>query len=211
MREPRADVLGVIIAGGQSTRYGSPKALAAVGGKRAVDHVIAALRAVVDDVVVIANDIGLAESIGLAWRSDRVSGLGPLGGFDAALQWAVERGRVGVLAAACDMPFLSSSLLSLIADRGATGSADAVLPSSNGPRGVEPLAAYYSVACIPAIEAAAARGDNRLISFHSDIIVSRVPIEEVSAFGSPDEMFMNMNTPADTEQIDKIFMRRQGS
>jgi molybdopterin-guanine dinucleotide biosynthesis protein A len=209
MREPRSDVLGVIIAGGQSTRYGSPKALATVGGKRAVDHVIAALRAVVDDVVVIANDPDLAESIGVAWRSDRVSGLGPLGGFDAALRWAVERACVGVLAVACDMPFLSPELLSLMADRGVSGWADAVLPSSNGPRGVEPLAAYYSVACIPAIDAAASRGDNRLIGFHADVVVTRVSLEEVSAFGDPDEMFLNMNTPADAEHIEQIFMRRQ--
>lgn len=204
MTPAMSDVLGAIIAGGQSARYGSPKALAMVGGERVVDRVIRAVRAVSGDVVVIANDEGLAKAIGLEWRPDRLPGLGPLGGFDAALAWAAERGFSGIFAVACDMPFLSSDLLMALAQLAMDTGADAVLPESNGPRGVEPLTAYYSVSCIPAISAAAARGDNRLIGFHSDIHMERLPLVQVRTFGDPDTMFMNMNTPEDRVRVESL-------
>ena len=106
----------------------------------------------------------------------------------------------GIVACACDMPFISAGLLSRIL--GDAPTADAVLPESTGPRGVEPLVAWYSIACLPAIEAAAARGDHRLISFHPDVRVVRVPLRDVRAFGEPDRLFMNLNTPADRETAD---------
>lgn len=203
-------VLGAVIAGGKSTRYGSPKALAEIDGERVVDRVVRALRAVVDEVVVIANDEALANTIGLSWRSDRAPDLGPLGGFDAALSWAVERECSGVLAVACDMPFLSSSLLSLLLSRAASSGADAVVPESAGPRGIEPLTAYYSTSCLPAIEAALARGDNRLIAFHNDVRVERVALADVAVCGDPGRMFMNMNTTSDRDRAESIMRKDAG-
>ena len=39
-------VLGAVLAGGASTRFGSPKALAELGGRRILDRVLDAVRAV---------------------------------------------------------------------------------------------------------------------------------------------------------------------
>lgn len=198
------DVIGAVIAGGQSSRYGSPKALADVGGERVVDRVLRALRVVSDDVISIANDASLAEAMGVPSRADSVAGLGPLAGIDAALAWALERKAAGVVAVACDMPFVSHALLSHMLERADLNGADAVLPESHGPRGVEPLTAFYRVTCLPSIAAAVARGDNRLIGFHRDIRVERIPLEVVRMFGDPDLMFMNMNTPADRDRAEAI-------
>lgn len=190
-------MLGAIIAGGSSTRYGSPKALAEVGGARVVDRVAAALRAVVaaDDVVAIVNDASLAQAIGLPHRPDTLHGAGALAGVHAALLWAAERGRAGAITVACDMPFLEPALLHEILSR--SSDADAVLPESEGRRGVEPLCAYYATSCLRAIEAAAARGDARMIGFHADVRIARVPLAVVRTFGDPAELFRNLNTPAD--------------
>ena len=195
-------VMGAVMAGGQSTRYGSPKALATVGGRRVVDRVIDALRPVTDDLIAIANDDGLGTSIGLPWRPDRVAGMGPLGGLDTALAWAQERSMDGILACACDMPFLSAGLLECILENAVH--ADAVMPESAGPRGVEPLVAWYSVACLPAIAAASRRGDHRLISFHPAVRVIRIPLADVRTFGDPARMFMNLNTPEDRALADAV-------
>jgi molybdopterin-guanine dinucleotide biosynthesis protein A len=199
-----SDVLGAIMAGGLSTRYGSPKALAPLAGERVVDRVSRTLSSVSSDVVVIANDEVLAREIGLPWRRDRLPDLGPLGGFDAALAWAEERGQAGIFAAACDMPFLAPALFTHLRARAEVTGADAVVPESHGPRGAEPLAAYYSTSCIAAIATAAARGDNRLIGFHRHIRVDRIMLAEVMEFGDPELLFMNINTSEDRDRAEEI-------
>ena len=82
---------------------------------------------------------------------------------------------------------------------------DAVLPESTGPRGVEPLCAWYSTVCIAAIESGVARGDAPLIGFHQDIRVRRLPLERVRALGDPATLFQNLNTPADRVAAERRF------
>lgn len=195
-------VLGVVMAGGRNTRFGDIKALAEVRGLRIIDRVIAALRAVADDVVLSANDAAVYASTGLPARPDSIPDLGALGGLHAALSWARERGDAGILAVACDMPFPSPELLRAVRDRAA--SHDVVLPESDSRRGLEPLFGYYSIACLPAIERAIARNDLRMIGFHGDVDVYRLPLEEVRNFGDPAVLFMNVNTRAELEHAERI-------
>ncbi|MCI0432901.1 MAG: molybdenum cofactor guanylyltransferase [Gemmatimonadetes bacterium] len=196
-------VRGAIIAGGQSTRYGSPKALARVAGRRVVDRVTDALRTVTPDVVAIVNDSALAVEFALPHRSDVHAGAGALGGLHAALAWADEDGFDGVLACACDMPFASSRLLAALWAAG-DATTDAVLPESEGPRGLEPLCAWYSTRCVAAIERAIHRRDHRLISFHRDVRVTRLPLEAVRGFGDPARLFANLNTPSDRDRAEGL-------
>lgn len=204
-----SDALGVVIAGGASSRFGSPKALAEVGGVRVVDRVAAALVEVCGaaDVVAIVNDDVLGAAIGLPYRADTLQDIGALAGLHAALLWASERGRQGALAVGCDMPFVTGALLAGIA---AHGSRDvAVLPESEGRRGVEPLCAYYGTACIAAIEAAVDRGDARMIGFHADVDVVRIPLDEVRQFGDPRVLFRNLNTRQDLEEAERLLTARR--
>jgi molybdopterin-guanine dinucleotide biosynthesis protein A len=195
-------IYGAVIAGGQSTRYGSPKALATVGGRRIVDRVLDALRVVADDVIVLANDASLGAQIGLPFRPDERTGLGALGGIHAALLWAEADGRTGVLAVACDMPFLSTGLLRHIL--GEATDADVVVPEGGGRHGIEPLCAYYATSCLPSIEAALARQDARMVAFHDDVRVRRVPRAAVERFGAPEILFLNVNTADDRARAERI-------
>lgn len=195
-------VLGVVMAGGRNTRFGDIKAFAQVGGMRIIDHVIGVLRAVADDVVLSANDLTAYAPTGLAARADLVPDVGALGGIHAALSWARERGDAGILAIACDMPFPSLKLLQAIRDLAPAH--DAVLPESDNRRGLEPLFGYYSIACLPAISAAIDRDDLRMIGFHDDIDLYRVPLEAVRKLGDPALMFMNVNTREELELAQRI-------
>ena len=195
-------ILGVVMAGGRNTRFGDIKAFAEVGGERIIDRVIAALRHVADEVVMSANDPESYAPVGLAMRSDVTDELGALGGIYTALQWAQERGDRGIIAVACDMPFPSRSLLRFIQSLSAKH--EVVIPESDGRRGVEPLFAFYATSCLPAIEAAIERGDRRMIAFHDDVDVMRIPLEQVRQHGDPEVMFMNVNTREDLAQAARI-------
>lgn len=195
-------VLGAVIAGGRSVRFGSPKPLATVGGARLVDRAVRALEACADAVVAIVNDRALAEAIGLPWRPDVLHDAGSLAGIHAALLWARERDCDGILALAADMPLVPPALLRRLCELGIDGW-DVALPESEGPRGVEPLCAFYGTRCIAAIEAAAARGDARMIGFHGDVRVCRVPLAEVRFHGDPAHLFLNINTPEEQAQVER--------
>ena len=202
-----AAVLGAIIAGGRSSRYGEPKALAMVGGERIIDRVVHALQSVTPNCVTIANSPEIARAAALPSRPDAVVGAGALGGIYTALLWAHDEGRSGVLAVACDMPFLSTALLGELlhrADAVDRPGPDVVVPESGGRRTIEPLCAWYGTSCLRAVSAAVGRGDYRMIGFHDDVRVERVPLADVRRFGDPDVLFLNVNTRDDRELADRL-------
>jgi molybdopterin-guanine dinucleotide biosynthesis protein A len=193
------------MAGGQNTRYGDLKAMAAVGGHTIIDRVIERLRAVLPDLILIANDPRAYEGVGLPTRPDIIPGLGALGGLHAALSWTKEEQRPGAIAVACDMPFVSAALLERLLERANAGDApDIVAPESGSRRGLEPLCSYYAVSCLPAIEAAITRGDTRMIGFHDQVRVQRIPLAEVREFGDPNTLFLNVNTQEERMLADRI-------
>lgn len=199
--------LGVIMAGGRNTRYGALKALEPVGGIRIIDRVIAALKQVTPALVLIANDPMAYSEVQLPMRPDARPDLGAVGGLLTGLRWAVEEQRHGLFAVACDMPFLSVDLLRELSRRAAQGRADVIAPESKGPRGVEPLCAYYFTRCLPAVESAIERADFRLVGFHNDVVVERVPIEVVQQYGDPDVIFLNVNTRDERERAERLLER----
>ncbi len=91
-------LLGAIIAGGRARRFGTDKGVALLGGVALVDHVVAALRPQVDEMVIVGRAWP-----GMAMLEDRPRvGEGPLGGLAAALQHARGAGHDAVLCAGCD-------------------------------------------------------------------------------------------------------------
>jgi len=103
-------VVGAMLCGGRSRRFGSDKALAAFGTSTVGERVIAAIRqSGVDPVVAIGGQIG--DRLGLPTVPDLRPGDGPLGGLATALIWA----RTGsVLMVPCDVPLLTSAHIGLL-------------------------------------------------------------------------------------------------
>ncbi len=192
-----AEPLGAILAGGASRRFGAAKALAEVGARRIVERVRDALAAAVGDVVLIANEPESFGDLHLLTRPDLRPGAGAIGGIETALRWAMEMGRPGAVCVACDMPFVSPALLRELVRRAGDGDAEAVVPESTGRRGVEPLCAWYSVACLPAIERALASDERSLHALLATVRAERIPLDVVRGLGDPEIIFMNVNTPDD--------------
>ena len=163
-----------------------------MGGRRVIDRVADVLREAADTLLLIANDPAAREWLpGIRLAGDVRANCGSLGGIHAA----IVRAEGPVLVVAWDMPFVPAGLLQALRDAG--GRADAALPESGSRRGVEPLCAYYSPACVPAIERRLDASDMRVVSFFDDVRIERLPEREVRRFGDPAILFMNVNTPDD--------------
>jgi molybdopterin-guanine dinucleotide biosynthesis protein A len=185
---------GVILAGGRAERYGgAPKGLERVGSARVIDRVAAALAAATDDLMLVANDPQAGAWLpGVRTERDVREGQGSLGGIHAALS----QGSAPVLVVAWDMPFVTTPLLRALRALGERDS-DAAVPESAGPRGVEPLCAWYAPACLAPVERALDRGDRRSIAFFGEVRVARMPAAEVARYGDPARLFMNINSRDD--------------
>ena len=184
---------GVILAGGQATRYGGrPKGLERVGSERVIDRVMDALAPATDDLLLIANDANASAWLpGVRVERDVRQACGSLGGIHAALAHA----EGDVIVVAWDMPFVPARLI--VALRAFGELADVVVPESDSKRGVEPLCAYYSESCLAPIERRLDEGERRVVSFFDDVKVARIAAPEVATLGDPAFMFMNINSPGD--------------
>jgi molybdenum cofactor guanylyltransferase len=129
--EPR--ILGVVLAGGRSRRFGSDKALALLEGRRLIDHAIDALAAQCATVAVL----GRPWQRGLALADRPACGIGPLAGLAAALHHAAGHGFASVLCVACDTVGLPADLAVLLGDAPAV--ADGQWTIGHWPAGCAPM------------------------------------------------------------------------
>jgi molybdopterin-guanine dinucleotide biosynthesis protein A len=178
-----------------------------VGGERILDRLVRVMTSALGDPpLLVANAADAA-----AWRpdvrlvADIQPGFGSLGGIYTAIVEA----PAPVVCVAWDMPFVTESLIHVLAD--GLEKNDAVLPQSDGRRGVEPLCAAYGPACGEAIAASLAAGDLRAIGFHERVRVGILPLEQVRALADPDLLFFNVNTADDLAKADQLWRRRASS
>jgi len=190
---------GVILAGGQSRRYGTNKALEKLDGIPLIEHACMSLKKAVSQVVISTNEPEIYEFLGLPMFRDQVKGLGPLSGIHAALRFI--RGEAGFFVA-CDMPFLNPSLIRHMAE--CCRDADAVVPRI-GPY-VEPLHSLYKKTCRPSVDHAVARREKKIVSFFGEIKVHYVEESMIRRYDPEMETFVNINNP---EEFRKAVARRR--
>ncbi len=103
-------LLGAILAGGQSRRFGSDKAEALFEGRKLIDHVADALRPQVAELVVAGR-----QWPGMQMVADMpAAGIGPLGGLAGALDHAWRHDFDAVLSSGCDVIGLPTNLSALL-------------------------------------------------------------------------------------------------
>lgn len=191
-------VVGVIQAGGKSTRMGGqPKALLEVGGRRIIERVIAALSPVLGDPLLVTNTPELYAFLGLPMVSDLYPDHGSLGGIYTGLAAVTGEAAFTV---ACDMPFLHRDLVRLIVERAAAG--DVVIPRVG--EQFETMHACYGKACLPAMLERLAAGRFKIVGFFDRVSVVAVSEDEVRARRDPAVAFMNVNTPEELERAREL-------
>jgi len=111
-----ARVLGAVLVGGRSSRFGSDKAAARLGDAALRDHAIRLVAPFAAETMLVG---------GPDLPDLPRPGLGPLGGIAAALDHAAGHGFDAVLTIACDMPRLPDGLLDRLVRRGPSFCEDA--------------------------------------------------------------------------------------
>ena len=103
-----AEIIGAVLAGGKSRRYGRNKALEIFQGERLIDRQLRKVQALFPEVLVIANKPCDYLQLEVTLLRDVIPGVGPLGGIYTGLLFA--QGK-SVFVTACDMPFLQPAVV----------------------------------------------------------------------------------------------------
>lgn len=205
----------VVNAGGESSRMGQSKALLPVPPTNMplIVHIIERLRPIVQPgILVVANDLEITAALSgdasVRLVTDAWENVGALAGIGTALfkisDWA--------LIVACDLPLVSpdlcAHLITLTAERDATGDPawDAVVPYVGGYP--EPLHALYHRRCLTAILAHIQRGDYRAHGFLDDTRTRRVEEAELGRFDPDLNSFRNVNTPEEWQAAMAVLVDR---
>lgn len=176
---------------------GEDKAWLPLAGRPMIQHVIDAVKPVVNSLGIIANDARYSE-LGLPIYRDLNIGVGPLEAIRTALS-KCDLSRV--LLVACDLPFVSSELFEFLLD--VRGDHDAIVPL--GPDGrLETLCAVYSPRALESVATLIARGE-RMIRTLFDIIPTRVvAFDELRHLAGSQHFFENINSPEDYARVIKL-------
>lgn len=188
-------LLGLVLAGGQSTRMGTDKGLLTYHDRPQREHVYDLLSGVCDDVFLSVN---AAQAAGLRGSSfqlveDTFLELGPLGGILSAFR---QRPDAAWLSVACDLPLLTeASLRQLVEGRNASKLATAFYDSDR--RFPEPLITLWEPRAYPVLLQFLAMGHScpRKALINSDItLLDIVDVRELT----------NVNDPAEREKALKV-------
>jgi molybdopterin-guanine dinucleotide biosynthesis protein A len=197
------DIVGVILAGGLSTRMGGgDKPLLHLAGKPVLAHVIERLGPQVGRLVINANgDPARFATFGLPVIADTIAGHpGPLGGILAGLRHAGSTGAKAIVTVAGDTPFLPADLVSRLADAAGDGAAVA---RSRGR--MHPVEGCFPVALADGLEAFIhASAKRRVIDWVTGL--GAVPVDFPDGPVGYDPFF-NVNMPDDLRAAEAILTR----
>ena len=198
---PRADITGVVLAGGRARRMGGEdKGLIRVGGDAMVVHALRALEPQVGALVINANrnrdryaELGRCEVIGDA-DGDFA---GPLAGMASAMGRAETR---FILTVPCDSPLIAPDLgerlyRALVAE-------DAQISVAHDGRRLQPVFALLDCALRASIVDYLASGGRKIDTWYAE---QRLALGELA--DHPDT-FLNVNTPEDRDILEERLAER---
>lgn len=195
-------VLGYVLAGGGSTRFGRDKALVEIGGAPMLSRMRSLLMEVVKEVRVIAAAHKYA-ALGITSRSDRWEGQGPLAGIITALQTTAEIGGAEWnLIIGCDMPFLTREWLTYLAERAQASGTEVVAPRSA--QGLEPLCACWRTSAAAKLQQVFEGGTRKITEAMKQLRMEVVDEVDWKRFDTAGRLFWNMNTPMDYDEARRI-------
>lgn len=184
--------VGIVLAGGLSRRFGSPKAFARIGTGYFYERALEALEPFCEEVIVVTREELLERfAPGVTTMTDmqEVAGLGPLAGIFSAME-AVDADSYAVLP--CDMPYVDYRIMTGIRELH-HGSVTAVLASGK----YHPLVSIWSKELKEPILDALQHEQLSVMKFLKNHDVTWINGSSLTENGK--RVFTNINMPIDLE------------
>ncbi len=196
IRVPKPKILGVVLAGGRSSRFGSNKAVALLGAKSLLHHVCERAAPQVERLLINCNgEISSEIDHDYDVLTDDHPGDGPLAGILAGLERAAADDCALLAMFPCDTPFFPVDLVARLYAKLERSSADFCLPYRDND--AHRTFGLWHVSC--AQDLARGFGQGRLRSLQSieQILIPAILVFPLQGQGPGGDPFFNVNTTAD--------------
>ena len=190
-------VVGVILTGGMSRRFGSPKAFAKYGDQMFYEIAAQRLAPFVDKIVISTSlellprwkEIEDISPVEIVTDVEKFAGEGPLSGIYSTIA-VVEADYYLVLP--CDMPFIGTEILIELVNNGT--SEDVISFQSQDRK--HPLVGLYSRSNFEQLSIFLEQGNRRVMDYLDIVKTSWITIEPEDEW-----MFQNINQPGNLQEV----------
>ena len=199
------NILGIILAGGKSSRFGEDKSTAKLGNKTLLDHTVSKIENEFNEILVISNNKDFNfKNNKIHLEEDYIKGqLGPLVGILTAMKWITKNKKnyKWIASFPCDTPFFDIKLISELKIKVKETSKKLIFLNSNKKR--HNIFGLWSMDLIEILEKDI-KNSFRKVELWAD----KIGYENININEEKFDKFLNINTKKDLEKakenLDKI-------
>ena len=193
------NILGVVLAGGKSQRFGQDKSQVKLQNKLLIDYILEEIVDEFKEILIIANEhIKFRQSQNISVIKDFKSGVGPLGGVLTAMKWIRKNNKhyKWISTFPSDTPFFTKKELKYFYKKIEINESKLFFIKSKNKR--HNIFGLWSVSLIEKLEADILKGERKVEIWADSIGVKTVNID----YKKPDPFF-NINTKEDLDKAVK--------
>ena len=194
------NVLGVVLAGGKSQRFGEDKSQVKLGDKILIDYILSEIIDEFNEVLVVSNNsINFRKSKKISLIQDFKKDLGPLGGVLTAMKWIKDNNKdyQWISTFPVDTPFFKNQILKDFLQNINQEEDKLFFIKSNNTR--HNIFGIWSIDLIDKLEEDLTRGERKVEFWANSVGVKNIEME----FDNKDPFF-NINTKEDLKKAIEI-------
>jgi len=194
------NVLGVVLAGGKSQRFGEDKSQVKLGDKILIDYILSEIIDEFNEVLVVSNNsINFRKSKKISQIQDFKKDLGPLGGVLTAMKWVKDNNKdyQWISTFPVDTPFFKNQILKDFLKNINQEEDKLFFIKSNNTR--HNIFGIWSIDLIDKLEEDLIRGERKVEFWANSVGVKNIEME----FDNKDPFF-NINTKEDLKKAIEI-------
>ena len=194
------NILGIILAGGKSSRFGEDKSIAKLGDKTLLDHTINKIEKEFNEILVISNNKEFNfKNNKIHVVEDCIEGqLGPLVGILTAMKWVKKNNKnyKWIASFPCDTPFFDMKFISELKIKIKETSKKLIFLNSDKKR--HNIFGLWSVDLIETLEEDIKNGLRKV-----ELWADKIGCENININEEKFDRFLNINTKKDLEKAKK--------
>jgi molybdopterin-guanine dinucleotide biosynthesis protein A len=187
------NILGVVLAGGKSQRFGEDKCQVKLGDKLLIDYILSEIIDEFKEVLLISNNrIEFKPSNKISLIEDLEKGLGPLGGILTAMKWIKENNKSykWISTFPSDTPFFRKQILKNFLEEIKDYKEKLFFINSNDTR--HNIFGLWSVDLLDRLEEDLSKGERKV-----EMWANKVGVKSINMRFEIKDPFFNINTKED--------------
>ncbi|MDB2591104.1 molybdenum cofactor guanylyltransferase [Candidatus Pelagibacter bacterium] len=194
-------ILGVVLAGGKSLRFGEDKSQVKLNNKSLIDHILSEILTEFKELLIVSNNsIKFNKSKKISIIGDFKNNLGPLGGVLTAMKWIKDNNKdyQWISTFPTDTPFFKNQILKDFHDQTNLKNGKLFFIKSNNTR--HNIFGLWSIDLADKLEKDLENGDRKVEDWANKVGVNIIDMQF-----EKNDPFFNINTKEDLEKAKDIF------